>query len=93
LELINRYMTLTLPYLTQTLSFDSDAETDSFLDAHKIAAYTSPPAPIQNGPWKSIKVLPPIPLEDRIWDCKKAHAGCVLGMNKYRVVDLKGQVD
>jgi hypothetical protein len=86
-------MTLTLPYLTQTLSFDSDSETDKFLQEHKIASYTSPPAAPQNGPWKSIKALPPIPLEERVWDCKKAHAGCVGGMTKYRVVDLKGQVD
>jgi len=92
-KLIIRYMTLPLPHLTQTLSFDSDAETDQFLDTHKIATYIQPPTPPQTGPWKSIKPLPVIPLEERIWDCKKAHGGCVAGMQKYRVVDLKGQVD
>ena len=86
-------MTLPLPHLTQTLSFDSDTETDQFLDTHKIATYIQPPTPPQTGPWRSIKPLPVIPLADRIWDCKKAHGGCVAGMQKYRVVDLKGQVD
>lgn len=86
-------MTLSLPYLTQTLSFDTALETHEFLDAHNIATYTTPPTPPQTGPWKSIKQLPVIPLEERVWDCKKAHLGCVAGMKKYRVVDLKGQVD
>jgi hypothetical protein len=90
-------MTLNLPYLTTTLAFDSDADTDDFLENHKAAIYTNPtiaPAPsTNNGPWKSIKVQPATPLQDRIWDCKKAHSACQAGMNKYRVVDLKGQVD
>jgi hypothetical protein len=92
-ELTIRYMTLPLPHLTQTLSFDSDTETHEFLDTHKIATYIQPPAAPQTGPWKSIKPLPVVPLEQRVWDCKKAHGGCVAGMQKYRVVDLKGQVD
>lgn len=89
-------MTLTLPYLTNTLSFDSDTDADDFLTRHNIALYTNPtlaqPA-TNNGPWKSIKVSPPTPLHERIWDCKKAHSACLAGLSKYRVVDLKGQVD
>ena len=92
-ELMIRYMTLPLPHLTQTLSFDSDVETHEFLESHKIATYVQPPAPAQIGPWKSIKPLPVVPLEQRVWECKKAHGGCVAGMQRYRVVDLKGQVD
>jgi hypothetical protein len=92
-------MSLTLPYLTNTLAFDSDEETDNFLNSHNAAIYTNPtlpPAPSQNqnkNAWKPIKVPPPTPLHERIWDCRKAHMSCQAGMNKYRVVDLKGQVD
>lgn len=93
------YMTLTLPYLTTTLAFDADSETDDFLASHNAAVYTNataPPAPAEESGrnrWKPIKAPPPTPLHERIWDCKKAHAACAAGMNKYRVVDLKGQVD
>jgi hypothetical protein len=84
-------MTLPLPHLTSTLAFDSDAETHEFLDTHNSAIYTNPTLPPPpNTPWKSVK---PTPLNERVWDCRKAHAGCKAGMGKYRVVDLKGQVD
>jgi hypothetical protein len=87
-------MSLPLPYLTQTLSFDSDDETDHFLESHNAAIYTNsaPPPPAQMT-WKPIKSAPPTPLRERIWDCRKAHSSCSAGLNKYRVVDLKGQVD
>lgn len=91
-----RYMTLTLPYLTITFAFDSDADTDEFLASHNAAVYTTPtpPPPTANGKhWKPIKAVPPTPLHERVWDCRKAHAACLAGMNKYRVVDLKGQVN
>lgn len=88
-------MSLTLPYLTTTLAFDSDDETDDFLASHNAAVYTNaaPPQPTSTHDWKPIKAPPPTPLHARVWDCKKAHAACQAGMNKYRVVDLKGQVD
>lgn len=90
-------MSLTLPYLTSMLAFDSDQETDEFLANHKAAIYTNPnllapPAP--PSVWKVVqRATPPTPLADRIWDCKKAHPACQAGLEKYRVVDLKGQVD
>ncbi|ORY31797.1 putative SAC3/GANP domain protein associated with nuclear localization of protein [Naematelia encephala] len=77
------YLSLTLPYLTTTLAFDSDEETDSFLSSHNAAIYTNATAPLP----------PPTPLHERLWDCKKAHPACLRGTEKYRVVDLKGQVD
>lgn len=100
------YMTLTLPYLTTTLAFDSDSETDEFLSTHSAAIYTNPTLPPPVPPtatsqstnhWKpSWKFLPPpapTPLANRIWDAKKAHGACSKGIEKYRVVDLKGQVN
>lgn len=90
-------MSLSLPFLTSTLSFDSDYETDEFLSSHNAAIYTNPtlaaPQPAVNNHWKPIRAPPATPLEERVWDCKKAHGACAAGMNKYRVVDLKGQVD
>ena len=78
-------MTLTLPYLTTTLAFDTDTETDQFLTEHDIAIYIDSaqfPQP-----------HPPAPLHERIWDCKKSQMGCTKALDRYRVVDLKGQVD
>ncbi|RSH83051.1 hypothetical protein EHS25_005761 [Saitozyma podzolica] len=91
------YLTLPLPYLTHTLAFESDEETDKFLAEHKAAIYTNPtlaPPPTQsNSAWRPIHRPQPTPLHQRVWDCKKAHGACASGMDKYRVVDLKGQVD
>ncbi|WVQ65521.1 uncharacterized protein L199_003698 [Kwoniella botswanensis] len=84
------YMSLTLTYITTTLAFDSEEETDTFLQAHDAAIYVQSASAQPNNHWKSIK---PIPLHERIWDCRKAHAACAAGISKYRVVDLKGQVD
>jgi hypothetical protein len=91
-------MTLPLPYLTTTLAFNNDAETDKFLTEHDAAVYTNldtgaPPARDPKNPWKTISKPPVTPLAERIWDCKKAHHACARGVDKYRVVDLKGQVD
>lgn len=80
-------MTLALPYLTKTLAFDDDAETDRFLADHDAAIYTNP---TEGRPaWKP----KPTPLDQRVWDAKKAQHACKAGLSKYRVVDLKGQVD
>lgn len=93
------YLTLPLPYLTKTLAFESDEETEKFLSEHHAAIYFNVPdpnAPAKRdpaNPWKSISKPKPVPLEDRIWDCKKAHHACAKGVEKYRVVDIKGQVD
>jgi hypothetical protein len=91
------YLTLPLPYLTTALAFESDQEADQFLSDHKAAIYTNAnlPAskPVVNNAWRTIHRPTPTPLHERIWDCKKAHAACAAAMQKYRVVDLKGQVD
>ncbi|EIW67776.1 hypothetical protein TREMEDRAFT_33569 [Tremella mesenterica DSM 1558] len=91
------YMSLPLTYVTATLSFDSDQETHSFLSSHSAAIYVDPtPSDTTQGNghgWKSIRSIPQIPLHERMWDCRKAHAAISTGMEKYRVVDLKGQVD
>lgn len=79
------YMTLPLPYLTKTLAFDNDEETDKFLSSHNAAVYTNARDP--KDPWK------PVSLADRVWDCKKAHGACVQATQQYRIVDIKGQVD
>lgn len=91
-------MTLPLSHLTATLAFDNHVETDSFLAAHEAAIYTSPPSqapPNSHHPshWKPVKKVPLIPLEQRVWDCRKAAPACLKGADKYRVVDLKGQVE
>lgn len=89
-------MSLPLPHLTRTLAFGNNQETDEFLSNHKAAIYTNPNLPAPPAPpsaWKNIHKPAPTPLADRIWDCRKAHSACQAGMEKYRVVDLKGQVD
>lgn len=92
------YLNLPLPYLTTTLAFETDEDTDAFLHDHHAAFYTNVPeanAPLARdpkNPWKTI--TPPfVPFADRVWDCKKAYMACAKGVEKYRVVDLKGQVD
>ncbi|AAW47009.1 hypothetical protein CNBN0160 [Cryptococcus deneoformans B-3501A] len=77
------YMTLPLDYIFHTLAFDSEDETHQFLTEHNAAVYTNLHA--SHG-FRT-------PLHDLIWDCRKAHSACQKGMEKYRVVDLKGQVD
>lgn len=93
-------MTLAVPYLTHTLAFDANTETHEFLDAHSCAIYTNHPPPDptpaqafgSKGGWKSIRKAPEVPLEERVWDCKKAAGVVKAGLDKFRVVDLKGQV-
>ena len=46
-----------------------------------------------SNPWKPIKAPPPLPFHERLWDCKKSQAACTAAAARYRVVDLKGQVD
>ncbi|WVQ84279.1 hypothetical protein IAT38_006431 [Cryptococcus sp. DSM 104549] len=76
------YLTLPLHYITSVLALGSNDEADQFLEDHKAAIYVT--RPDQKGP---------VPLSERTWDCKKAHYFCQMGIEKYRVVDLKGQVD
>lgn len=83
------YFTLPLSYLTHTLAFETDEDADEFLTGHKAAIYVTPARDPAN-PWKPIA---PIPLSERVWDARKAHPACAQGVEKYRVVDLKGQVD
>jgi hypothetical protein len=92
------YMTLPLPYLTQTLAFETNSEADHFLTSHEAAIYIQPPPPTPTvallpNAWKPIQKPVVIPLAERVWDCKKAVGAIVRGGERYRVVDLKGQVD
>ncbi|ORX37015.1 SAC3/GANP/Nin1/mts3/eIF-3 p25 family-domain-containing protein [Kockovaella imperatae] len=89
------YLTLPLPHLTARLSFESDQETDKFLVDHGVGIYANVSQPVSQpvNPWRPIKPPPPTPLEDRQWDCKKVQSACIAAMSRYRVVDLKGQVD
>ncbi|KAK4687868.1 SAC3 family protein LENG8/THP3, partial [Tremellales sp. Uapishka_1] len=90
------YMSLSLPFITSTLAFDSDEETDSFLSQHSAAVYLLPePAkqPNTTSHWRPVKAVKLPPLAERVWDCRRAHQACAGGVEKYRVVDLKGQVD
>ncbi|KAL1406740.1 hypothetical protein Q8F55_006144 [Vanrija albida] len=93
------YLTLPLPYLTTTLAFENDEDTDAFLASHHAAIYTNVPDPSApqkrdpSNPWKPVAKPKPVPLADRVWSCKQAHPGCAKAIEKYRVVDLKGQVD
>ncbi|WWD18849.1 hypothetical protein CI109_103304 [Kwoniella shandongensis] len=90
------YMTLTLTYVTTSLAFDVEEEADNFLIDHDAAIYTNLTVPSQtqapNNHWRPLKPTY-TPLHERIWDCRKAHQACAKGIEKYRVVDLKGQVD
>lgn len=90
------YLSLPLPNLTTTLAFDSDDEADAFLAAHNVAVYTNAQPPSQSAPanhWRRIVTPAPTPLHERVWDCKKAYPLCSAGIQKHRVVDLKGQLD
>ncbi|KAL7420075.1 hypothetical protein Q5752_005040 [Cryptotrichosporon argae] len=90
------YLSLPLPYLTQTLAFDDDAHTHTFLHDHACDVYTNhPPAPPPRDPkqpWLHMAARE-TPLHARVWDCRKAHPVAARAVEKYRVVDLKGQVD
>lgn len=99
------YHTLRLSYIASTLSFESASTAAEFLQDHDAAIYTNPtvdPSLLDNKDkpkvrktaWKTLPLAPkPTPPAELIWDAKKAHAACMAGMSKYRVVDLKGQVD
>jgi hypothetical protein len=90
-------MTLTLHYIADTLKFKAHHEdahislsaANKFLVDHAISVYTNATT-ASSGPWKSISSTP---LAQLVWDCKKALPGVKKGMERFRVVDLKGQVD
>ncbi|KAK8864127.1 hypothetical protein IAR55_001373 [Kwoniella newhampshirensis] len=91
------YMTLPLLFVATSLAFDTDEEADKFLVDHDAAIYTNLTVPSQslqtpNNHWRPLKPTY-TPLHERTWDCRKAHQACAKGIEKYRVVDLKGQVD
>jgi hypothetical protein len=87
-------MTLPLSFLVSTLAFGSLEHADEFLSDHNAASYVVPtPTPAPSvGPWKSLVKPPVVPLEKRVWDCRKAHQACAEGLARYRKVDIKGQV-
>lgn len=92
------YLTLPLPYITQILAFDTHTDTHAFLDSHSASIYTNPtlPLPPTTTPktaWRPIQKPKPTPVTDLVWDAKKAAGAIGKGLEKYRVVDLKGQVD
>ncbi|TYJ52168.1 hypothetical protein B9479_007241 [Cryptococcus floricola] len=79
------YLTLPLQIIYRTLAFDTEEETHQFLNSHSAAVYTNALQHDQHGFRTATR--------DLVWDCRKAHAACQKGIEKYRVVDLKGQVD
>lgn len=94
------YLTLPLSYITQILAFETPTETDKFLSDHNASLYTNPtiePTPqttttTVKSVWKPIHRPKPTPLPELIWDAKKSAPMILKGMERYRVVDLKGQL-
>lgn len=87
-------MTLPLEFIVSTLAFGSLEHADEFLSDHNAAVYVVPPPTTKpsSGPWKVVAKPQVIPLEKRVWDCRKAHQACAEGLARYRKVDIKGQV-
>ncbi|CAO1631503.1 unnamed protein product [Sympodiomycopsis kandeliae] len=93
---------LPLSYIKNELAFTDETEANEFLKAHSIAIYIDPTpaeaaaAAVANGSNKgkkngaNVNNLPP--LEQRKWDCKNALPGIVAAGEKYRKVDIKGQI-
>lgn len=99
---VNRYMTLPLTYLTSELAFENVQHTAKFLEDHEAASWHQPAAAaypdlktahaLHSRNQRRQTAPRPPPLEERIWDCKAAHAACERGIQRYRTVDLKGQI-
>jgi hypothetical protein len=93
------YTSLLLPYITKVLAFESDEEAHEFLASHDAAIYANPTlsepsTTLSKAPksWKPIQRPKPTPLVDLKWDAKKAVGQITAGLEKYRIVDLKGQI-
>ena len=98
-------MTLPLAHIRAELAFESVEQANQFLEEHQAANYVKP-APVDEFPALSSAAArialgkkqkpsarsPVVPLQDRIWDCRASHAACEKGNERYRTVDLKGQI-
>lgn len=98
-------MTLPLIHIRAELAFENVESANQFLEEHQAANYIKP-APIDEFPTlssaartvgkkqKQANQRPPpvVPLAERIWDCRASHAACEKGNERYRTVDLKGQI-
>ncbi|CAO1617387.1 unnamed protein product [Parajaminaea phylloscopi] len=95
-----------LSFLAAELSFADLAEAHEFLHSNAVATYVEP-TPAEASTAMSSKSHPPrkkgragqdvatpssIPLEERKWDCKAALLGVLAAGEKYRKVDIKGQI-
>ena len=99
------YMTLPLVHIQAELAFETAEQANQFLEEHQAANYVKP-APVDEFPTLSsaaarsstgkkqkLPARPPVvPLKERIWDCRASHAACEKGNERYRTVDLKGQI-
>lgn len=98
-------MTLPLVHIQAELAFETVEQANQFLEEHQAANYVKP-APVDEFPALSsaaarstvgkkpkLSTRPPVvPLQERIWDCRASHAACEKGNERYRTVDLKGQI-
>lgn len=95
---------LPLRYIASTLGFLDTTEAHDFLKAHGVALYIEPtPAEVAasatnssgaavNGGRRKKGQGGGLPLEERKWDCKSALPGVLAAGDKYRKIDIKGQI-
>ena len=98
--MLNSYRpSIALSFIADELAFQDVAEADEFLSANGAAVYVEPtPAelaammPPANGKKKKSKSIPTLPLEKRQWDAKAAMQPLTDAIQKFRKVDIKGQI-
>ena len=90
---------IALSYIAEELAFQDVTEADQFLSTNGAAVYIEPtPAeiaammPSGNGKKKKSKSIPSLPLEKRQWDAKAAMQPLTDAIQKFRKVDIKGQI-
>ncbi|EPQ31214.1 uncharacterized protein PFL1_01401 [Pseudozyma flocculosa PF-1] len=92
---------LSLSYIASELAFNDVAEAHAFLSSHDVAIYVDPtPAELaqmglmapQGGKKRKSNPTPQVPLDKRTWDAKAAMEPLATAMERYRKVDIKGQL-
>ncbi|TKY88923.1 hypothetical protein EX895_002164 [Sporisorium graminicola] len=89
---------IALSFIAEELAFQDVTEANEFLAANSAAVYLEPtPADLAalapaNGKKKKSKAKPSLPLDKRQWDAKAAMQPLTDAIQKFRKVDIKGQI-
>lgn len=95
-------MTLPLTFLTSELAFESIQHAYKFLEAHDAAVWHQPAQSmypdlktahaVHSKATKRQQPKKAQLLDELVWDCKAASAACERGIQRYKTIDLKGQI-